>query len=575
MEISLSSVPPWFPDQPYLSTPLLAAILRSHGHSVRQFDLNLQFYECFLDPAFLSGLLEKPIDSAQFNSPEMFRLWEARSEIVNALPEAISIIKTDEFYSRSRLLEAIETIELGLRLASLAYPKVKLGFGKCEYAFDSFTPSVVALFIVDRAQNPFYDFFLNHHISQIQSAEPHLYGISITTHEQLIPALTLCHILRERFPATRIVLGGSFLSRISEAITNCADLWGMIDFLVCGDGEEAIWLLPRAIGGEIKYSEVPNLWYHSETGAATFSFEKRADIHSLPCPDFDDLPLDRYFSPELTLPVEMSKGCYWGRCEFCEVTDLGYTSKGGDALAVELETLHRRYGARSFTICDSASPPAHLVQMSQTLQDRGLHVFWRAMVRTEKYLTPEKASLLYSAGCRMLMVGLESGSDAVLGSMNKGSNSKTAEVVLRNLSDAGIWIHAYFLFGFFGETNEDVEATLRFVRANANHLDSIGVNLFILAKGSPAYRKISVSRNDVETLPQRPLQVYQPHFSSPMPSPIEDSELRGRISEGLKSMAGQREAAAIHLNWLFACACKLTSKTTKGNDASHELLSVQ
>ena len=568
MEISLSSVPPWFPDQPYLSTPLLAAILRSYGHSVRQFDLNLLFYECFLDPAFLSGLLEKPIDSSKLNSPETLRLWEARSEIVSALPETISIIKTDEFYNRSRLLEAIETIELGLRLASLAYPKVKLGFGKCEYAFDSFTPSEVALFVVDRAQNPFYDFFLNHHISQIQSAEPHLYGISITTHEQLIPALTLCHILRETFPATRIVLGGSFLSRISEAITNCEDLWGMIDFLVCGDGEEAIWQLPRAIGGEIKYSEVPNLWYHSETGAATFSFEKRADIHSLPCPDFDDLPLDRYFSPELTLPVEMSKGCYWGRCEFCEVTDLGYASKGGGALAAELETLHNRYGARRFTISDSASPPAHLVQMSQTLQDRGLHVFWRAMVRTEKYLNPEKASLLYSAGCRMLMVGLESGSDAVLSSMNKGPTSKTAEVVLRSLSDAGIWIHAYFLFGFIGEKDEDVDATLRFVQANANHLDSVGVNLFILAKGSPAYQKIIAFGNGLEEIPMKPLQVYQPLFSFPKPSPIEDEELRDRVSNGLKNLVRQREAAAIHLNWLFDYQCCSPIKSKEEHEES-------
>ena len=39
---------------------------------------------------------------------------------------------------------------------------------------------------------------------------------------------------------------------------------------------------------------------------------------ALPLPDFDGLPLDRYFVPERIIPYLATRGCYWGRCTFCD-----------------------------------------------------------------------------------------------------------------------------------------------------------------------------------------------------------------------------------------------------------------
>ena len=39
---------------------------------------------------------------------------------------------------------------------------------------------------------------------------------------------------------------------------------------------------------------------------------------ALPLPDFDGFPLDHYFVPERIIPYLATRGCYWGRCTFCD-----------------------------------------------------------------------------------------------------------------------------------------------------------------------------------------------------------------------------------------------------------------
>ena len=45
--------------------------------------------------------------------------------------------------------------------------------------------------------------------------------------------------------------------------------------------------------------------------------EQTKDMGTLPPPDYDGLPLEKYFAPELVLPYDPTRGCYWGKCTFC------------------------------------------------------------------------------------------------------------------------------------------------------------------------------------------------------------------------------------------------------------------
>jgi anaerobic magnesium-protoporphyrin IX monomethyl ester cyclase len=366
-------------------------------------------------------------------------------------------------------------------------------------------------------------------------------------------------LLRKQCPQVRIVLGGDIIGRINVALVATPDLWSLADYLVCGYGEEAIRLLPQAMEGRIRWSDVPNLVYHGQEGPVRTTRKKTVDMQRLPYPDFDGLPLKQYLSPVLILPVELSKGCYWDRCTFCEIVGQGYESKGGLRMAEEIEFLQRKYGTHHITICDSASPPAHLIQMGTILKRRGVEIYWRTMLRAEEFITAERARHFYDSGCRMVMVGFESGSDAVLKSMDKGGSSAISEIVLANLAEAGVWVHGYFLFGFPGETKTDVEATLAMINRNSHYLHSLGVNLFILAKDSlAAYSADLVHVRDR----LKPLQIHQPRFAASAPSPIDDVALRHLIADQLQGLSAQRASAQIHLTWTFLHAQHRSSLET-------------
>ena len=72
------------------------------------------------------------------------------------------------------------------------------------------------------------------------------------------------------------------------------------------------------------------------------------DMAALPPPDFDGLPLEKYFVPTKVLPYLATRGCYWGRCEFCDHGEgytAGYRSKKIQDVLAEIKYLKDKYGA--------------------------------------------------------------------------------------------------------------------------------------------------------------------------------------------------------------------------------------
>ena len=79
----------------------------------------------------------------------------------------------------------------------------------------------------------------------------------------------------------------------------------------------------------------------------------------LPPPDFDGLPMEKYFVPEPVLPYLATRGCYWGRCEFCDHGEgytAGYRTKKINAIIEEIGFLKDKYRTRHFHFTDESYP---------------------------------------------------------------------------------------------------------------------------------------------------------------------------------------------------------------------------
>ena len=96
------------------------------------------------------------------------------------------------------------------------------------------------------------------------------------------------------------------------------------------------------------------------------------------------------------------------------------------------------------------------------IKRRGLDITWSCNARAN--LDYESMKAMKDAGCRLLDVGYESGSDEILKNIKKGITTSDSRKFTKDARRAGLMILADFIFGMPGETKETAEQTIRFVK---------------------------------------------------------------------------------------------------------------
>ncbi|HEX5417972.1 MAG TPA: radical SAM protein, partial [Chloroflexota bacterium] len=188
--------------------------------------------------------------------------------------------------------------------------------------------------------------------------------------------------------------------------------------------------------------------------------------------------------------LAMARGCYFGKCAFCNV---GYgeaevfTQLRGDALLEQVLTLSERHGSRRIFFVDEAMPPRLMRALAPRLEELGSSLRWGGCMRFERILDQPFFELSARGGCCMVMFGLESASQPVVELMVKGTKQENVGRILRESHAAGVWNHTFFFFGFPGETLEDAQTTVNFVYANGERINSASMGTFLLERYAPAH----------------------------------------------------------------------------------------
>ena len=106
-------------------------------------------------------------------------------------------------------------------------------------------------------------------------------------------------------------------------------------------------------------------------------------------------------------------------------------------------------------------------------------------------LRPGEIDALSRAGCETLWIGAESGSQAILDAMEKGTTVEQAREVARQMKAAGIRPGFFLQFGYPGEEWADVQATFQLVRDCDP--DDIGMSVSYPLPGTPFYERVKDS----------------------------------------------------------------------------------
>jgi len=322
-------------------------------------------------------------------------------------------------------------------------------------------------------------------IPDIRKERPDLIGISLTSADQVIAGFTIAALVREAGISAHVVLGGKMIACWREQLPRALALWDLFDSAVYAEGEIALFRLVEELDRRGDLSRVPNLMYRQGHQVRVNESKEPEPTEALPVPDFEGLPWDAYLAPTCVLPVSASRGCYWGRCAFCNVgygESRHFSEAKAERVADEMIALSQRYDSRHFFFADEALSPRMLRSLSAQLLSRGAELNWTCCARFEPGIRADTLSTMRDAGCRMVLYGLESGSQRILDRMDKGTRLATAERILRDGARAGVWNHIFFFFGFPGETKEDARRTIEFYHRNRDVVHSVCTGTFLLER---------------------------------------------------------------------------------------------
>ncbi len=271
-------------------------------------------------------------------------------------------------------------------------------------------------------------------------------------------------MIRRLLPGVHVTVGGPAMTQIllrlkGEFLTRALKPFHSA---VLYEGESALLELVRAVE-------------RGESPAGIIRGTQTTDLGTLPAPDFDGLPLEKYFSPAPVLPYDPTRGCYWGKCAFChyglaECGTARYRERPVEQAAAHIRDLADRYGCRLFHFSQDSLSPKTARRLAEALKSalnpspgEEPPVRWATDMRPEPALDAECCRVLAEGGALGVALGVESAAPRVLKLIHKGLSVRDAALAVKNLAAAGIAVEAMCFTDFPTETGREALMTTRFI----------------------------------------------------------------------------------------------------------------
>lgn len=288
-------------------------------------------------------------------------------------------------------------------------------------------------------------------------------GISATTLE-INTAAAIARAVRERFPKTKILMGGVHPTIFHGELVE----EGVCDMVIRGEAENAVVSL--ADGSDLK--DVPNLTWRAPDGEIIVNPRSTAyvNLDGLPFPSYRKLPMDKYRSAlgaarrSPSIGVITSRGCP-GKCTFCFSGMFGSRIRLMSAGRVfeQIKFLMSEYKIREVSFYDDTFTASRrrVEALCELILSSGTDISWSCFARVDS-VGPELLKLMKKAGCHQIMYGFESSDEAILKAINKKIKTTDTDDAISWTRGAGIDIRGAFMLGNPGETEESMRKTIEF-----------------------------------------------------------------------------------------------------------------
>ncbi|MER9845394.1 radical SAM protein [Mesorhizobium australicum] len=504
---------------------LLTAYLRSKGVMATQRDLAIECFHHYHSAEYLLALRDKVRSSAELdgrldgltqsqakNLAIQVRLTLLLDRVGRLIGSVIEELRDPAILDRPvRLARALRTLKDAGRAITAAHPGQHFSFQefRVEKGFDSWENLERA--VTTPEANLLLDFV---NLTGLPDAK--LLGLSVTYPDQLLPALCIARKWREMFPLRSIVFGGSYMTRMAQSFTSERRWFDFFDYLVVGDGEDALLSLAQLGGNGTadELAKIPNLHFVANGSVQKSHRVARTKLDDLPIPmlEFDGIDHSSYVAPHPIVALPISKGCYWGKCTFCNISNQAeepYRFRAVQNVIADIEALSAVVGTRYFDFCIDAYHPKGLAELATAISKAKLSIFWNAEVLLDRNFDAARLAQMAESGCKHLRFGLESVNEGTLAVMNKRNDLEVVKRILGDCYDLDIKVSLMSIIGFPTESEADAWHTIKFYLENAEKISFVTLHKFNVSAGSPLMYNPTLANIDLIAEPG----LLQPRFS--------------------------------------------------------------
>ena len=518
----------------YPATAYLKGFLDEHEISVTNCDLSIELFTSIFTSNFLRAIFQEADDLENYSYPEiseMKELYISRVDLVIGFLQKQTIVTANKILEANflprghRLLNVNTGIkwevgEIGVidkakhygtlfieEIGDFIQANVDEFFAFTKYAeqiatsassfdqldeFLSFQPT--------RIEEEMLDIL----VAKIKKNDPNLVCFTIPFPGNLFAALRCSQFIKQLFPDIQVAFGGGYCNTELRSLTD-PRIFEFVDFISLDDGEGPLLKIVSYLDGKVDINELERTFVLEDNQVVYKNKIPNSIYHhkNLPAPNYSGLPFDKYVSfLDVVNPMHrmwtdarwnkltISHGCYWKQCSFCDVSldYIGnYQNTTAEDLVDKIEKIIKDTGITGFHFVDEAAPPKMLRALSIKLIERKLNISWWTNIRFEKTFDFELCELMAKSGCIAVTGGLEVASDRLLAKMKKGVDIAQVARVTNVFSNNNIMVHAYLMYGFPTQTEQETIDSLEVVRQlfERNCIQSAFWHLFTTTVHSP------------------------------------------------------------------------------------------
>lgn len=262
-----------------------------------------------------------------------------------------------------------------------------------------------------------------------------------------------------------------------------------IDMIVRGEGEDII----QQIVTGMSFKDIRGLSYRQNGQIIHNEIHDLPDIARIPFPDRSLRRQDYYLiqhgvrlSRRSFDTILTTRGCPF-KCKFCtfSLNPLGqkrsYTERPLESVIQELKTIKADFVL--FSDDNFFTNPRRSEELCDLIIENKINKTFAVQARIDMAKYPKILDKAQKAGFRLFLIGVESPHDWILKQLSKGITQQQIRDAFAVLNQYDFFLHAYFIYGNVGETEEEMLYIPKF--AKEIKADSISFQKLRVEKFSP------------------------------------------------------------------------------------------